>query len=1050
MEIQILAQEPRILVGGRPVETGPPKQSLILVVLALSAGKVVPTRVLIDRVWGDAVPESVRASVYANATGIRRILRETGDAARLVSRSRGYVLDVDPGVIDLNRARKLYEDGGRLLRRGEHRAAADLLGQALDLWTGEPLAGFDGEWAERTRAWIEAQRLRLLIRWAEARGELGEFDETAERLADACLAHPGDDPLAYTRMRVLAGAGRQSEAVECYEELRTYLREARGTDPNPRTREFFQRMLADDGSGEGRGGEGYRSVPAPPEPLYPPSSLGPDLSDFVTREAEVASLLDGLRADGGAVVQVIEGTAGAGKSVLARHVAHILSADHELVVELSLQGSEGRFEPAHALHRLLRLAGVHHGVIPAETEARAALWRSRAARQRTLVVLDDAVPGQVGPLLPGTPGSTVLVTSRRALTDLDGARRLTLGPLGPDDSTRMLSAFTGLSADTPGFSRLVSRLDGLPLELRLVANQLRSRTAWTPDYFADRIDRRGIDEVAAGGRSLAAAFDISFRDLSPPTRRVFLTLGLHPTTTVPLHALAAAVGDWEQAERGVGELLANHMLVEPSTGAVLMHDRVRDFARQYAQETMPPEERRAAGHRYLDHYLAAVDAADRITLPGRPGRLDVRTTHASRLPEFEDARSARRWFADVYPAVEAAVDYAREYGFMSHVARIPLAMAGLLDTDGPWDRAEALHAGSVEAWRWLDRGHGLGRTLYELGRARWRLRDLDGAERSLRAAVSEAGQRGDPCGWALAKDQLGVIRYESGRDEEALEEYHRAYGEFRRTGEHSGVAMVFNHIGVSQNVLGRYDIARAAFTTSIALYQMHGDGHSVAKARMNCSEVLFRLGYHRESKAMCEQALTLFREFGDDRSTAQALHDLGIVAGYRNRHEEAVALFTEARSLFQAVGDEVHTIDTEAYLGSSLLELGRTEEARELLEPCLGRIRSRNAPVVESQLLTVLGDFHTATGRLSEGQRCYRAAAERARNGSSRLKEGLAYDRLGDLCNREGRAPEAAQHWGKAVQILEYTQIPHLRSIRLKLAINGQGGIVDIESLWMF
>ncbi|GAA0989374.1 BTAD domain-containing putative transcriptional regulator [Nocardiopsis tropica] len=1038
MEIQILSQEPRILVGGRLVELGPPKERLVLAILAHSAGKVVPVRVLIDRAWGQDTPASIRTSLYSHITRIRRRLREAGAENRLESRSHGYVLEATPDSVDLYRAQRLCGDGEKRLREGEHQSAAELLSQALGLWKGDPLVGVPGAWAEATRDRIEEIRLKVLMRWAEAQAELGEYDEAADRLAEACAQSPGNDSLVHTRMRVLAAAGRQSEAVECYGELRDFYREERGVEPNPRTRRLFQELLEGDRRTEERASAPERRVDGPGPVVF--DNLEAGLPDFVTREAELERLLAGARtATATTVVQVVEGSAGVGKTSLAVKAAQILREDYDVVIHLLLRGTNGPVQPAHALHRLLLMLGVPHEQIPQGVGARADLWRTRLSRHRALIVLDDAVRGQVAPLVPGVAGSTVLVTSRQKLTELDGARTLTLGPLSPSDSVRMLSALTGKDAEPEAAGRLASLLGGLPLGLRLAAGRLRRHPTWPLDYLADRIARNGIEEVSAGERDLTSVFELSYTDLSPRARSAFLAMGMHPTAEASLHVVAAVLGDWDGAEGAMEELLGVHLVEEAEPNAYRMHELLRSFARHRATEVLSPGERRSVGHRFLDHYLAIADVVDRAVAPGR-SRLDVRPTHTSRLPRFEDAREAGQWFSTHFPEIEAAVGYAHSHGFMGHAARIPLALAGLLDKYGPWDGAEALYLGAVEAWRWIGRGPGLGRALYELGRVRWRLRDLPAAVEDIRAALAESERRGDRTGHAWAMDQLGLIRQRSGDDRGALAEYREALTEFRALGDDRGVAQVFNHMGISQSILGQYEASEASLTTSVALHRLLGDINSAAQVQMNLSRGLYLNGYHRDVRRACERGLAVFKQTGDDRSVAKVMQGMGLVAEYKHQYEEALDCFTEARRLLRSREDEAEIIEADAGLAAALLGLGRHDEADALLESALRRVRALGVPELEARLLLVQGDARVEDRRFSEARLCYRNARELARRGGERSYEARAHDLLGDLLRREGRESEALEHWNRAITLLKGVQNPHLGSIRIKVEMCSRFG----------
>src|SRR5215475_16036355 len=159
-------------------------------------------------------------------------------------------------------------------------------------------------------------------------------------------------------------------------------------------------------------------------------SLPRDIGSFTGREPELARLLGTLAdvtADGGSPeICVIDGMAGIGKTTLAVHAAHRLAGnfpDGQFFLPLHAHTPGQRpVDPADALASLLLTAGMPAAQIPPGVDARAARWRDVVAGKKILLLLDDvAGHEQVRPLLPGTPGSLVLITSRRRLTALEDA-----------------------------------------------------------------------------------------------------------------------------------------------------------------------------------------------------------------------------------------------------------------------------------------------------------------------------------------------------------------------------------------------------------------------------------------------------------------------------------------------------------------------------------------------------------------------------------------------------------------------------------------------------
>jgi transcriptional regulator with XRE-family HTH domain len=146
-------------------------------------------------------------------------------------------------------------------------------------------------------------------------------------------------------------------------------------------------------------------------------ALPRDVKSFTGREPDLLKLMDAAKdaaASDDVAIATIGGMAGVGKTALAVHAGHLLTnqfPDGQIFLPLNGHTPGQRaVEPSEALESLLLLTDFRK--IPADLEARAGLWRKYLAGKRILLVLDDAVNSdQVRPLLPGTPGSLVLVTS---------------------------------------------------------------------------------------------------------------------------------------------------------------------------------------------------------------------------------------------------------------------------------------------------------------------------------------------------------------------------------------------------------------------------------------------------------------------------------------------------------------------------------------------------------------------------------------------------------------------------------------------------------------
>ena len=252
-------------------------------------------------------------------------------------------------------------------------------------------------------------------------------------------------------------------------------------------RQDFEAAARDLTVGSATAVAGSRSGPLGPVPCQ----LPPDVADFTGRSEQIAlvrELLYGTAADRPAtvVVSAVAGKAGVGKTALAVHVAHQLRdafPDGQLYVNLH-GATQHPLQPIMVLGRFLRALGLDGAMIPTDQDEREALYRARLADRRVLVVLDDAASeAQVRPLLPGTPGCAVLVTSRARLVGLEGARLLDLEVLHTEQAVELLARILGagrVAAEPDAAAAIVGYCGQLPLAVRIAGARLAARPQVAP------------------------------------------------------------------------------------------------------------------------------------------------------------------------------------------------------------------------------------------------------------------------------------------------------------------------------------------------------------------------------------------------------------------------------------------------------------------------------------------------------------------------------------------------------------------------------------------
>lgn len=233
-----------VRVGGRLLDTGTPKRRLILATLLVDAGHVLTLESLMDRVWNQNPPPQARAVLYAHLSRIRQLLRRLdgpgGAEVALQRRSGGYAIQIDPGLVDLHRARRLVEQARR---PGSDLQRAVTLHEALQLWRGEPLSALPGDWAARTRQMLRQQHVDTVLAWADAELRLGRADVVIETLHPLIDEHPTVEPLPVLLMSALYAAGRGAEALGCFDRTQRRLSAELGADPGPELRALHRAIL---------------------------------------------------------------------------------------------------------------------------------------------------------------------------------------------------------------------------------------------------------------------------------------------------------------------------------------------------------------------------------------------------------------------------------------------------------------------------------------------------------------------------------------------------------------------------------------------------------------------------------------------------------------------------------------------------------------------------------------------------------------------------------------------------------------------------------------
>ena len=758
-------------------------------------------------------------------------------------------------------------------------------------------------------------------------------------------------------------------------------------------------------------------------------TLPRDIASFTGREAELRRLTGTIMETGGpgGVVSIyaIGGMAGVGKTALAVHAAHQLASRFpDGQVFLQLHGhtpGQQPVDPLDALASLLLIAGVPAAQIPPGLEARMALWRDHLAGKQMLLVLDDAAGHeQVAPLLPGTGGSLVLVTSRRHLTALEDAQSVSLDTLSADQAAELLARLAArpdLDPADPAIGEITGLCGYLPLAVGMLARQLHHHPAWAIGELAADLAAATarLELMHAENLSVAAAFDLSYAELPPSQQQFFRQLGLHPGTDVDAYAAAALNGtNLSTARRYLDDLYERYLIAEPARGRYRLHDLLREHARTLAAND-PPDESHAALDRLLDYYAHAAAASDRplALQPGtRPDPVAVSSPPA--VPALDDQVKALAWARTERANLLACLGHANRTGDQARVVAFTAGLSGLLRIDGPWTDAITYHSSAVEAARQLGNQPAQASALKDLGSIRQLAGDYRGATQALREALDIYQALGDQLGQADALSNLGLVCWLACDYPGAARALEQALGICRDLGDVPGQANALLDLGATQIVTGDTAAAVQAIEHALSIYRDLGDRESEAQALLDLGNARLETGDYPGAVQVVGQALDICLALGDRRGEAWAHIYLARLRRLTGDYADGTQALDKALDIFHDLGDPRGRGNVLVCLGAIQRLTGDLEGATTSIETAMGIYRDLGEPRGRARALCELGivrrltaDYPGAAETLTEALSIHRDIGDRSGQ-TETLNEIAALDRVrGNLAEATAGHQEA-------------------------------------------
>ncbi|MGQ7785745.1 AfsR/SARP family transcriptional regulator [Nesterenkonia sp. K-15-9-6] len=972
-------------------------QGLLLGLLLVHAGRPVSVDEIIDALWGGLTDSR---TTHRLQTHVHRLRRALGPGVAITAEGGSYCLAAQGCDLDSDRFRRLMREAHQVMASDPARAV-DLLRTSLDLWTGRPYQGLDHPLLTGEAERLEELRLCALEDLHHTEIVRGRTDAVTAELPALLREHPLRERLYEIQMLGQALTGRRADALATYRKARRTLAEELGVEPGVRLRRLEQDVLdgrdlsgvapAPHQAGEAVSGAAD-GVADPPEAhvqvqqVSRPSELPGPPARLCGRTDELALVDHAVRSRAGVIA--FTGVGGVGKTTLALHWAHTAVnafPDGQLYAALGGFGPDAPLPPERVLGGFLRALGLDSRELPESTAERAAMFRSRVAGRRMLILLDDAATAdQVRPLLPGTDHCQVVITSRDALSGLavtDGALRVPVRPLPTAESRHLLTEELGgdaaaLSPDT--LTEVAEACGGIPLAVRLAADLVRDQAA---DRLQDLLaelrapdGRLGALSRRSGSGSLREVLARSVHRLDDDAHLVLRRLGDLPGHSHDLRSVRVVTGlERRAAARAVDSLVRAHLVDRLPPRRLMLHDLVRDYARELAAVQDGGRPLGEAFAAYCEQQLRTARSAQAMVTP--VDHQDPRTV----APLFDDRASAARWLDCTLETLLATAERAAAHGPLDFAPQLSALLRRHLDEHHRHDEMERLH----------------------------------------RAALRAAQAQGSPSGEDTAQHNLGILALRRGRPSVAREHLRASLEIAERIEDDERSAASRNFLAGAY--AAERDLGKAVhhLQESIGIYRrlklptvIH-PLTNLATMRRWTGRSHLAMPLLQEALALAEQAEPADRP----RYRLGPQNEMTAVQVARRDPQGALHAAEEALELSQRLGRWPKASATLAWRGTALWQQGRTEEAVRQIRDALDLAEAHQVSLGLATAHNGLAEVFRDLGRLTASEEHHRAALEHA--GVAWEEELRAHRGLSETCRLTGRVTEAEAHLAAGLRICE-------------------------------
>ena len=765
--------------------------------------------------------------------------------------------------------------------------------------------------------------------------------------------------------------------------------------------------------------------------------LPPDIDDFTGRDDDLRDLQDTLGASderaAAVVVSAIAGRAGVGKTALATRVAHRLRPsfpDGQLYV--NLRGTEvQRLKPTDVLGDFLLELGVSRAAIPERLEQRAARYRAQLVHRRVLVVLDNAAEeAQVRPLLPGTPGSAALITSRARLEELELTRSIVLDVLDHDQAVELLANVVGpdrVAAEPTAVRTIVELCGYLPLAIRIAGAKLAASWRMPLAMLAERLagEHGRLAELRLRDLEVRASFALNYQNLNEEQRHIFRLLGLLRSPDfsgwVAAALLDSELSDGETLIARLVEAQVLEVAHKTSTGNVRyrFHDLLRVFARERLWAEEPSEAQEAALHRALHSYLGLARHAARLLDPGGLGKLRDLPWPAARLADVVDqiASDPAAWFEGERMSLISTVEQASDDDLQELTWELARSLAYFFKLRTHWSDWQHTQRLALRAARRARDRLATASAFQSLGDAYIQLGRFNKAAAQFEQALTLSDALGDRRGAAWAHVGLSDAERERGSADAAADHCEQARLLFQELDDHHGEGWALEGLALLHRIQGRYDEAVSCFEQGLHFMREVGDRRGEAYCLMNLGLVQRDRGRFESALQWSEQAQPIFEELADRHGETFVLLNKGHVHREEGRLDEALRCLIVCLPAFQQMGE--HTGEAWTWLNLGMVHQAQGDLGKAAAELGNGRsiFERLGHPRGAAWASMGFGELYRGQGHIDTAVASFERAVPTLREISDRLGLAKALHGYGDALAARGDGESASAAWEEAAAI---------------------------------